>query len=599
MIPQNLAVLFRDTVDRFPDKKAFFYKEDGKYRSATWSEFQKKVESVATSLATQGLQAGDRLAIFSENRPEWALVDLAAQHLGVITVPIYPSLSSSEIQYLLADSGSKMIAISGKSLFEKIIPIQKKLPALAAVIGFDTSLSLLKDQISIPLFRIKDCENVSSSRPMIEDWVRSISSDAIASIIYTSGTTGEPKGVLLTHANFLHNVEMTKKALRMSEVDRHLSFLPLSHVFERLAGHYLMIAMGASIAYAENMDTVRENLLEVRPTFLLGVPRFYEKIKEHVIQTVNQSRALKKGIFYWAKELGAEKRRAEMEKRHLGIFFKIEYVLAQKIVYQKFQESLGGSLRFCISGGAPLPKEVAEFFCDLGVMIYEGYGLTETSPVISVNPENRPRFGTVGIPLEGVEVRISEESEILTKSPCVMKGYYHKEEETRAVLKEGWFYTGDLGKLDRDGYLSITGRKKEIIVTSGGKKVAPCAIEEKMEKDAFILRCVLFGEGRRFLTAFIVPRREPLEELAGREKIAFRSYRELLGDSKIYHFFEGRIEALSKDLAPFEKIKYFTLLERDFSQSAGELTPTLKVKREVIATRYKDKLLPFYENDRS
>lgn len=599
MIPQNLAVLFRDTVGRFPHKKAFFYKESGRYESYTWSEFQRKVESVATFLADKGLKAGDRLAIFSENRPEWALIDLAAQHLGAITVPIYTSLSSSEIQYLLADSGSRMIAVSNKALFEKIIPIQKKLSTLEAIIGFDASLSILKGEVGIPLFRMKDLERTPPSESTIREGIRSVSPDTVASIIYTSGTTGEPKGVLLTHANFLHNVEMTKKALRMSETDRHLSFLPLSHVFERLAGHYLMIAMGASITYAENMDTVRENLLEVKPTFLLGVPRFYEKIKEHVTETVDRARPLKKGVFYWAKELGAEKRKADRGRRPLGIFFKMEYAFARRMVYQKFQDSLGGSLRFCISGGAPLPKEVAEFFCDLGVMIYEGYGLTETSPVISVNRENDPRFGTVGIPLEGVEVRISEESEILTKSPCVMKGYYHKEEETRAVLKDGWFYTGDLGKLDRDGFLSITGRKKELIVTSGGKKVAPCAIEEKIENDPFILRCVLFGEGRRFLTAFIVPHREALELFARKEKIAFSSYKELLGDSKIYHFFENRIEALSKDLAPFEKIKYFALLEQDFSQSAGELTPTLKIKREVIAARYKDKLLPFYENDRA
>lgn len=595
MTAKNLALLFRNTVARTPEKKALFYKESGKYESLTWAECQKKVDAIAQALVEKGFQAGDRLAILSENRPEWALVDLAAQHLGVITVPIYTSLSSSEIQYLLADSGTKMVAVSDKVLFEKITVIQKNLPALIGIIGFEASLVVRQKDATIPVYFLKDWEKKPSDSFGLDERVDSVAADAVASIIYTSGTTGEPKGVMLTQGNFIHNVMMAQEALKMGETDKHLSFLPLSHVFERMAGYYLMIAIGATIAYAENMDAVRNDMLEVRPTFLLGVPRFYEKIKESVLQAVRSAPPLKRGLFFWAKELGVERRKAAALNKSPHLFLKIETMIAESLVYRKFKNSLGGRLRYCISGGAPLAREVAEFFCDMGVMIYEGYGLTETSPVISVNREGRFRFGSVGIPLGGVSVRLSEEGEILTRSPSVMKGYYHKETETKAVLKDGWFSTGDLGRFDRDGFLLITGRKKELIVTSGGKKIAPRPIEENIEKDPFILRCVLFGEGRKCITAFIVPQEAALLEYARREKMAFRDTPDLLRNPKIYGFFEARIEALSKDLAPYERIKHFALLEQDFSQSAGELTPTLKIKRDLIARRYQDKLLPFYE----
>ncbi len=598
MIPQNLGTLFRDTAERFPDKKAFFFKERAKFVSLSWAEVLKKVDAIACALIERGLSAGDRLAILSENCPQWACVDLAAQSIGVATVPIYTSLTPSEIQYLLADSGSKWVAVSNKSLLEKIVPIQSLVPLLQGIIGFDTALSLSQNDLSIPLILIRDLEKTVSDTRALESRAKAVSPDSLASIIYTSGTTGVPKGVMLTHSNFIHNVVFSKTALKMGERDAHLSFLPLSHVFERTAGYYLMIYIGASIAYAETMETVPQNLLETKPTFILGVPRFYEKIKERVSQAITASGPLKKALFFWAKTLGEEKRKAYFNQKRLSLLFKIKHGLANVLVYKKFKKRLGGRIRFCVSGGAPLAKEVAEFFFDLGVLIYEGYGLTETAPVISANREGRFKFGTVGIPLEGVEVKISEEGEILTKSPCVMPGYFHQPEETQRVLKDGWFYTGDLGRIDKEGFLTITGRKKELIVTSGGKKVAPHAIEELLEKDDLLLRCVLFGEGRKFITALIVPRQEALVKYAQEQKIAYQNYHDLLNDSKIYQMIEGRIEALSKDLANFEKIKYFVLLEHDFTQSAGELTPTLKVKREVVFSRYKDLLAPFYERDR-
>lgn len=592
-IPRNLGLLFRQTAERFPNKAAFRYKEGGKYLSLTWEEFAKKTDAIASFFVSQGLVPGDRVAILSENRPEWAMVDLAAQRVGLVTVPVYTSLAPAEIQYLLTDSGAKFLAVSGKTLFEKVVSIQRSLPMLQGVIAFDTELSLSKKDLSAPFFLLKDTEKTLLC-PGLDARLDAIPADAIASIIYTSGTTGTPKGVMLTHSNFIYNVIFSREALSMSDKEVALSFLPLCHVFERTAGYYLMIYLGATIAYAETMDTVPQNITEVRPTFLMGVPRFYEKIQSRVLDAVEKADPIRKALFFWAKELGRRKRLGKKG----GLSEKLQRKLAQLLVYRTFNQRLGGRIRFCVSGGAPLAKDIAEFFHDLGMMIYEGYGLTETSPVISANRQERFKFGTVGIPLEGIQVKIDEEGEILTKGPCVMKGYHNKPAETNTVLKDGWFYTGDLGSIDKEGFLSITGRKKELIVTSGGKKVSPRAIEQLVEKDPMILRCVLFGEGKKFITALIVPQENKVTEYAAEEKIAFSSYEELLKNRTVYERVDAQIQFLMADLAPFERIKYFALLPHDFSQGSGELTPTLKVKRDVVWARYKDQLLHFYTEDK-
>lgn len=530
------------------------------------------MEAVASSLLRLGVKPGDRVGILSENRPEWVLLDLAALSIGAVTVPIYTSLSSAEIQHILADAGVNTLAVSQKTFLEKVILIQKDLPALARIVVFEAQALASQSDLSIPLFLIKDWEKDRISDQLME--MRSaVQPDSLASIIYTSGTTGAPKGVMLTHDNFIQNLIRCRAALQMSSSDVHLSFLPLSHVFERTAGYYLMVTIGATIAYAESLDTVIHNLAEVRPTFILGVPRFYEKIRDRVLESLSQASPFKKKI--------------------------LKTAVGQWLARRQFKKRLGGRVRFCVSGGAPLARDIAEFFYRLGIMIYEGYGLTETSPVISVNRQGRWRFGTIGIPLDGIEVKIAPDGEILTKGPCVMKGYWNKPDATRDAIKDGWFHTGDLGLIDQDGFLAITGRKKELIVTSNGKKVSPRAIEERMEKDIYIQRCVLFGEGKKCVTALIVPRKEKLLEYATIEKIAFKEYSDLLRDDKIRGFFEQRVEEASADLASFEKIKYFGLLENDFSQNAGELTPTLKVKRDVVWARYKDLLLPFYESGKN
>ncbi len=594
----HLTQLLEETTRRFPKKQAFLFKENGRYESITWADFSKKVDAAASLLLGAGVRPGDKVAILSENRLEWALVDFATLGIGAVSVPIYTSLTAAEIEYLLSDSEARMVAVSNIQLFEKISEIQIRIPSLKVVLGFEAALSARKNNLSIPLLFLSDAEKQALS-PELGSIRSRIKPDDLASIIYTSGTTGVPKGVMLTHRNFIQNALLSKAALRMSDQDVHLSFLPLTHVFERLAGHYLMVHLGATIAYAENMDTVPRNILEVRPTFLLGVPRFYEKIKSRVLEKVAQGGFLKKALFLWAQGLGEQKRKAVASDQKQSALFRIRYAMACLLVYQKFRQGLGGRLRFCVSGGAPLPKEIAEFFYDLGVLILEGYGLTETAPVMNVNREDRFKFGSVGPALEDVEVKIAEDGEILTRSACVMAGYYKKPDETQAVLKNGCFHTGDLGSIDKNGFLSITGRKKELIVTSGGKKVSPRPIEEAIEQDAYILRCMLFGDGQRFITAFLVPCRERLEEFATQNKIAYSEYPSLLKNEKIHQLLEQRVDALTQHLANFEKIKYFALLENDFSQNAGELTPTLKVKRDVVIARYQYLLLPFYALDKT
>lgn len=589
---RTLGESFRTNVAAGRERPLLYSKSGGRYEAQTWGEVAAKVDAMANWLASQGLESGERVAILSENRPEWLVLDMACQTLGLATVPIYNSLTSDEIRYLLEDSSARIIGVSSRPLLEKLGPIQRKLPKLKAVIAFDPSLSVYADLFSVPLVVGADIDRCAGElSPPARQMAARVSPSTLASVLYTSGTTGVPKGVMLTHDNFLSNCEYCRNALAMGPSDKHLSFLPLSHIFERTAGYYLMIAIGAQIAYAETMDTVPQNIVETRPTFLLGVPRFYEKIRERVVSAVEQASSLRKGMFYWALDLG---RKTRLGTGH-GALFALERALAEILVYRKFRARLGGKLRFGVSGGAPLPRDLAEFFHDLGVLILEGYGLSETSPVIACNREDRHRFGTVGIPLAEIEVSISPEGEILTRGRSVMQGYLNKPEETRAALDpQGWFHTGDLGSIDKDGFLSITGRKKELIVTSGGKKVAPRAIEEKLEKDPLILRAVLNGEGKKFITALVVPRADALTQLARAEKIAFERYADLLSNPVVYERVAARIDELTQDLASYEKIKYFILLENDFTQASGELTPTLKVKREVVLSRHRQELDALY-----
>jgi long-chain acyl-CoA synthetase len=414
----------------------------------------------------------------------------------------------------------------------------------------------------------------------------SILPDDLATIIYTSGTTGVPKGAMLSHHNLVNNIETLHTLVDFNSGDRALSFLPLSHVLERMCTH-AWLYVGACIAYAESLDTVADNLMEVRPTIMVGVPRFFDKFYAAVIDSVLASPNLQRKIFFWALEVGRKYVQLKLNHRQLPAWLKFRYQLAARLVFSKIVERTGGRVRFFVSGGAPLSKEIAEFFYALGILVIEGYGLTETSPVISLNTLTDFKFGTVGKILPVEEVKFAPDGEILVRGPNVMKGYFNKEAETKEAFEDGWFKTGDVGYLDQDGFLVITDRKKDIIVTSGGKNVAPQPIENALAASPYIANAVVVGDRRKFVSALIVPDFEKLKKYAAENDITFSSDKELVEKPEIYEFFMKETNRLTPHLASYEKIKKIIIIDRDFEIEAGEMTPTLKVRRKVVEEKYK------------
>ncbi len=576
---QTIPQMVLAQAQRYGKKVVLRAKRGGSYRDISWKELVSQVQNIALSLIDFGVQPGDRVALLSENRPEWAIADVGIQCAGGVTVPIYITLAEQEIEFILKDAGVRVIFVSTPELMAKVLHLQESLDL--RVVLFDAPYRIVGPRV----WWLGELVGLGrTASPMLKDSVEqrlhSETSESLASIIYTSGTTGSPKGVMLTHDNFLSNCQAIAQALPITEADSTLSFLPLSHVFERTAGYYFVLSVGGTIAYAENMEKVGANLLEARPTIVTGVPRFYEKLYARVQETARTTAGLKGRIMRWAFSIGNRWTAQALNKKRVSPLLVFQLGIADRLVFSKLRDHLGGRLRFCISGGAPLSKEIAEFFYGVGIMILEGYGLTETSPVITCNRPERFRFGSVGIPLAGVEVRIAEDGEILTRGPLVMKGYFNQPEATaEAIDKEGWLHTGDIGMLDADGFLFITDRKKDLIKTSGGKMVAPQNLENALKADPLIADCVVIGDKRKYITALVVPNSERLEGTP-QEKI-----RQMIGQ---------RVEALNKTLAPFEQIKKFTLLAESFTLASGELTPTLKVKRRVIAEKYASQIDAMY-----
>jgi len=565
-MPVTLPQMFAAQAGRLGHRPAFKAKQAGLYQEISWSDAQEQIEEITLGLIDLGIQPGDRAAILSENRPEWAVADLSILSAGAATVPIYATLTPQEIEHILRDSGAKLLFVSTPELMGKVVHLQKELDL--KVVLFDAPYRVSGPRVwwlgeLLGLGKTASREQRRALAQRIEQG----KPEDLASIIYTSGTTGAPKGVMLTHANFLSNCRAVRQVLPIGEEDTLLSFLPLSHVFERMAGYYFVISVGGTIAYAENLEAVPKNLLEVRPTVVTGVPRFYEKMHERIQAAVRSASPLRRAIFHWAIRVGKGK--------------SLQHRLADRLVFSKLRDRLGGRIRFCVSGGAPLSKSIAEFFYAAGILILEGYGLTETSPVITCNRLDHFRLGTVGLPLPGVEVRIAEDGEILTRGPHVMRGYFQNPAATAEVIDaQGWFHTGDVGVLDPDGFLTITDRKKDLLKTSGGKMVAPQNLEAALKADAAIADCVVIGDRRKYLTALIVPNPEKVLGLSQTQAAAF-----------IWE----RVEQVNQALAHFEQIKKITLLPEPFTLGSGELTPTLKVKRRVISEKYAAQIESMYQ----
>ncbi len=596
--PGTLTRLFFDAIERFDKPDALQVKRDGVYRPISSRELGDRVRQVAIGLRELGIAHGDRVAILSENRPEWAVADYACLTSGLTDVPVYPTLPAEQIPYILNDSGAVAIFTSTPEQAAKIAEVRAQCRSLRHVIGFGDSLRPGED-LTLELIRARGAAADSPQRTTAyRTQALAVRPGDLATIIYTSGTTGDPKGVMLTHDNLYSNALASAAAIPFGGGDTSLSFLPLSHSFARLADHYLMLHTGTSIAYAESIDTVPVNLGEVKPTLVLSVPRLFEKMYARVLDNALSGGAVKKRIFFWARAVADRWAKLKLAGTEPSGLLAWQYGIAQKLVFSKLKARTGGRLRYFVSGGAPLAPEINNFFFAAGLPILEGYGLTETSPVISVNTPASFRIGTVGRPLPGIEVAIGDDGEILTRGPHVMKGYYNKPDATReAIDADGWFHTGDIGILE-DGFIRITDRKKDIIVTAGGKNIAPQPIENKVKTNKFVSQAVMIGDRRKFPVILIVPNWDTLEKWAKQKNILWTDRKQLLAMPDIRMKMDNEVLGELEGLAHFEMPKKVALLEHDFSIERGELTPKLSVKRRVIDKTYKDVIDALYQGER-
>ena len=596
MTKGTLVRLFFDAVDRHDALPAAYrHKVAGRWVALTHREVEERVRAVSLGLRELGVRPGDRVAILSENRPEWAIADYACLCARAADVPIYPTLPARQVEYILRDSGAVVAFCSTVAQLAKVLEIRAALPALRHVVVFDTAAA----RGGVMPFAELDAlgRGATGVRPTFRAEALAVEPDQLATLIYTSGTTGDPKGAMLSHNNLWSNVQCSLQVIPVGSGDECLSMLPLSHVFERMVD-YTMFQAGVVINYAESFELVRQNLQEVRPTVVLSVPRFYEKVYAAVLDNALAGGGAKRRIFVWAKRAGEEWATFRLAGLKVPFAVQAKRALADRLVFSKLRARTGGRLNLLVSGGAPLSPEIARFFFSAGLPVVEGYGLTETSPVLTINPRERIKIGTVGRAIPEVSLKIAPDGEILARGPGIMLGYYNNPEATReAIDRDGWFSTGDIGELDADGYLRITDRKKDLIVTAGGKNIAPQPIENLVKNSKFVANAVMLGDKRKFSIMLVVPNFEQLEQWARERRLAFGSRSELIALPDVRARVEREVMAELRDLAKFEMPKRVLLLEHDFTIESGELTPTLKVKRRVVATHYKDLVDKVYRAD--
>ena len=602
MAKDTMVDVFWRRVESDGSRPAIMYKVNGAYQPVIWREHGKCVERVAAGLLSAGLKPGDKVSIMAPSRPHWTWADMAILSCGGVTVPVYPTLAPLEVQYLVEHSDSVVLFADNESQAAKILDA-KELPAsLRLVVVVDGDPPANKEGIKCIKWDdlLKDGEAYLVQHPdELKQRIENVKPEDLASIVYTSGTTGVPKGVMLLHSNFHSVCSMMSKLSGFVEDDISLSFLPLSHVYERVGGQFLSIFQGFVMAYAEGMETVPKNIMEVRPTVLNGVPRFYEKAYQRIQLQIRTMPKPQQYLVRWALSLGerAKKVKAEEGFDMMQKFFRGELRVADKLVFSKIRARFGGRLRIMVSGAAPMPEEVQSFFETLGFAMVEGYGLTETSAPIACNtPEDNLR-GTVGKPIPGVEVKIAADGEILAKGPNVFAGYYKNPEATKEVLQDGWFMTGDIGEIDEGGHLRIKDRKKDIIITGGGKHVAPQYIENLFKGEGLVSNILVYGDRRKYITALITLAPDGVAAFARRNGIQYKELSELASNELVKKEIEEVVKTKNDILAQFERIKKYTILEHDFSAETNELTPTFKVKRKFVTEKYKTILDSMYDAD--
>jgi long-chain acyl-CoA synthetase len=583
----TLTKLFFQAVDKYAARPAAFRrKAGGRWEPIAHREAAERVEHISIGLKELGVSAGDRVALISENRPEWAFADYACLCARAADVPIYTTLTAKQTEYILRDSGAVAAFCSNEAQVAKVLEVRGGLPALRHVVSFD---AVAARSGAIALGDLEERGRQAKRRhPGWQTEALAVQPGDVATIIYTSGTTGDPKGVMLSHDNIYSNVVAALQVMPIAVGDEALSMLPLSHIFERMVAYTLFHA-GVVINYAESIEALGANLQEVKPTIMLSVPRVYEKVYARVLENALSGSAVKRKIFFWAKHVGDAWATHTLAGLPIPGGLGLQKTLADKLVFSKVRARTGGRIKFFVSGGAPLSAEIGRFFIGAGLPIAEGYGLTETSPVLTLNPLERIKLGTVGRPVPGVQIRIAPDGEILAKGPNIMLGYFNKPDATReAIDAEGWFHTGDIGELDADQYLKITDRKKDLIVTAGGKNIAPQPIENMVKLNKYVANAVMLGDKRKFPIMLVVPNFDTLETWAKERNLVWRTHVDLLELADVRAKMEREVMGMLRELAKYEMPKRVVLLDRDFTIESGHLTPTLKVKRRAVEKSYKD-----------
>jgi long-chain acyl-CoA synthetase len=588
---KTLALAFEERVGRFGDR-VFLKEKVGKaWRGFSWNEIGAAAARLRAGLIAAGIRPGDRVAILAENSPQWVIADQAVLGMGGVVVPLYTTIAAEETAHVLNDSGARLIAIKGAESLKKILALAPSIPKLERIVMLDSEAAPETRAAAPPVATLA---SMSAASPMAAIDGRR---EDLATLIYTSGTTGPSKGAMLTHGNLIGNCEGSLNALELDDRDVVLSFLPIAHSFERTAGYYTVTMCGGTIAYAEGLSQIAQDLQSIRPTVFLVVPRLLEVVYNRVMRSVDEASGSRRRLFQSA--LGIGKRAAAYRHRGAAVppHLALAMALFRRLVFGRIRAIFGDRMRYLISGGAPLPVEIFEFLAAAEVSIYEGYGLTEAGPVVSVNLPGRTRIGTVGRPLVNVEVRTAGDGELLVHGPNVMKGYFGREDETREALDgDGWLHTGDIARIDKDGYIAIVDRKKEIIVLSGGKNVSPANLETRLTNDPCIAQACIVGDRRKHLAALIVPDFEQLAEQLRRDGIAAKPPADLINEKALKALFQRRIREFNRTLADFEAISAFTLIAHPFSQDNGELTPTLKLRRRVVMAHYREQIEAMYRD---
>jgi long-chain acyl-CoA synthetase len=587
----TLPSRFLNSIDSLPNPRAQLFRRDNAWHPISSAELLRRVAGLSMALVELGVKPGDRIGLFATNRPEWHISDFAITGAGAITVPVYFNESPDRMTYILSHAGAKVVIVAGAPQLEKLLQARPNLPELEHIIVIDAGASIPTECLGFEtLIASAGGSEIAAYRLR----AALVLPGQLASLIYTSGTTGEPKGVMLTHTNICSNATDSWSATELkSGVDVAVSFLPLAHIYGRTMD-YVLLFNGISIAYVDDVNALSEALLEVKPTVLAAVPRVFEKIYARIMEKGSQNTGVKRKLFDWAMSIAKRSAHWRCGIGSASPLVKLQWVLADKLVFSKIRAGTGGQLHIVFSGGAPLSKDLAEFFWSIGVPIYQGYGLTETSPVLTSNhPKNR--VGSSGKPIKNVLIRIAEDGEILAKGPCVMQGYYNNPDATREVLAEdGWFHTGDIGYLDTDNYLFITDRKKDMLKTAGGKFVAPQPIENALKTSPFVLNAMVVGDQRKFVVALLVPNPVTVESKAAEQGMKFASTKEMVTNPWVRKLIEDEITRLTAHLAQWETIKRFALLPEDFTFDNGGLTFTMKLKRRVVEQKYQNVITQLY-----